>query len=121
MDLLGRNDIVISYRSFDIERSASRIWKVKAGSVVITMMKNTRNSMPLNQMMANTTQDRAGMPWKKVKIGETKFSIVRDWPMTTASMAPRRKAPNRPAKMRPAVSSTSASSEPVIRISTVRT
>ena len=42
----GRNDIVISNRSFDIERKASRIWKVKAGSVVITMMKKMRNSMP---------------------------------------------------------------------------
>ena len=38
--------MVISNRSFDIERKASRIWKVKAGRVVITMMNSTRNSMP---------------------------------------------------------------------------
>ena len=43
---LGRNAMVISNRSFDIERKASRIWKVKAGSVVITIMNSTRNSMP---------------------------------------------------------------------------
>ena len=54
--------MVISNRSLDMERNASRIWKVKAGSVVITMMNSTRNSMPWNQMMANTTQDSAGMP-----------------------------------------------------------
>ena len=42
----GRNDIVISNKSFDIERKASRIWNVKAGSVVSTMMKKMRNSMP---------------------------------------------------------------------------
>ena len=70
--------MVISNRSFDIERKASRIWNVKAGRVVITMMNSTRNSMPWNQMMANTTQDSAGMPWKNVSTGATKFSAVFD-------------------------------------------
>ncbi len=117
---LGRNAMVISNRSFDIERKASRIWKVKAGSVVITMMNSTRNSMPWNQMMANTTQDSAGMPWKNVSTGAIKFSAVFDCPITNARMPPRMKAPNRPPKIRAAVSSTSTSSEPVIRISIVR-
>ena len=93
---------------------------MKAGSVVITMMKSTRNSMPWNQMMANTTHDSAGMPWKKVRIGAMKFSAVLDWPMIIARMPPRMKAPNSPPKMRPAVSSTSINSEPVIRISMER-
>ena len=30
--------------------------------------------MPWNQMMANTTQDSAGMPWKNVSTGAMKFS-----------------------------------------------
>ena len=63
--------MVISNRSFDIERKASRIWKVKAGSVVITMMKKMRNSMPWNQMMAMTTQDSAGMPCRNTSTGVT--------------------------------------------------
>ena len=73
---VGRNDIVISNRSFDIERNASSTWNVNAGSVVITMMNKMRNSMPWNQMMANTTQDSAGMPWKNVSTGAMKFSAV---------------------------------------------
>ena len=67
----GRNDIVISNRSFDIERKASRIWKVNAGKVVITMMKKMRNSMPWNQMMAMTTHDSAGMPCRNTSTGVT--------------------------------------------------
>ncbi len=54
--------MVISNRSFDIERNASRIWNVNAGSVVMIMMNRMRNSVPWNQMMAITTQDSAGMP-----------------------------------------------------------
>src|SRR3981081_74712 len=92
----GRNDIVISNRSFDIERMASRIWNVNAGSVVITMMKRMRNSVPWNQMMANTTQDSAGMPWKKVRTGLMKFSSVFERAMTSASAAPMKNAPNSP-------------------------
>ena len=40
--------------------------------------------MPWNQMMANTTQDRAGIPWKKVNTGARKFSAVLEWPMIIA-------------------------------------
>ena len=61
--------MVISNRSFDIERKASRIWNVKAGSVVITMMNRMRNSMPWNQMMAITTQESAGMPCRNTRMG----------------------------------------------------
>jgi predicted TIM-barrel enzyme len=43
---VGRKAMVISNRSFDMERTASRIWKVKAGSVVTSMMKKMRNSVP---------------------------------------------------------------------------
>ena len=42
---------------------------MNAGNVVITMMKKMRNSMPLNQMIAITTQDSAGMPWLKLSSG----------------------------------------------------
>ena len=42
---------------------------MKPGSVVITMMKKMRNSMPLNQMIAITTHDSAGMPWLKLRSG----------------------------------------------------
>ena len=82
--------------------------------MVITMMNSTRNSMPWNQMMANTTHDSAGMPWKKVSTGAMKFSAVFDWPMIIARMPPRMKAPNSPPKMRPAVSSTSIRRDPVV-------
>ena len=71
-------------------------------------------------MMANTTQDSAGIPWKNVSTGAMKFSAVFDCPITSARMLPRMKAPNRPPKMRPAVSSTSTKSEPVISTSMVR-
>src|SRR5512142_3534863 len=84
------------------------------------MMNSTRNSMPWNQMMANTTQDSAGMPWKKVSTGAMKFSAVFDRPIASASKPPRMKAPRSPAKMRAAVSSTSTSSEPVTSTSMVR-
>ena len=66
---VGRNATVISNRSFDIERTASRIWNVKAGSVVTSMMKKMRNSVPWNQMMAITTQDSAGMPCSRISTG----------------------------------------------------
>ena len=42
----GKRQAQMYYLDFDIERMASRIWKVKAGSVVITMMNSTRNSVP---------------------------------------------------------------------------
>ena len=71
-------------------------------------------------MMANTTQDSAGIPWKKVNTGAMKFSAVLDWPMIIARIPPRIKAPNSPPKIRPAVSSTSIKRDPVIRISVVR-
>ena len=35
---------------------------MKAGSDVTVMMKKMRGSVPWNQMIANTTQDSAGMP-----------------------------------------------------------
>src|SRR5215475_13199076 len=86
----------------------------------MTMMNSTRNSMPWNQMMANTTHDSAGMPWKKVNTGAMKFSAVLDWPMIIARKPPRMKAPNSPPKIRPAVSSTSINRDPVVSISMVR-
>ena len=44
---------------------------MKAGSVVITMMKKMRNSVPWNQMMAMITQDSAGMPCRNTSSGVT--------------------------------------------------
>ena len=43
---VGRNDITISNRSFDMPRKASSTWNVNAGSDVITMMKRMRGSVP---------------------------------------------------------------------------
>src|ERR1700744_716776 len=71
------------------------------------MMKKIRGSMPWNQMIANTTQDSAGMPWNSVRIGERNSFKARERTMTTASAAPTMKAPASPARIRPTVASTS--------------
>src|SRR3954451_17656684 len=71
-------------------------------------------------MMANTTQDSAGMPWNRVKIGDRKFSTPRDRIISSASVPPMMKAPASPAKMRRMVASTSANIEPLEKISMQR-
>ena len=43
---VGRKLITISTRSRDIACNAPSTWNVKAGRVVITMMKKMRDSMP---------------------------------------------------------------------------
>jgi hypothetical protein len=93
---------------------------VKAGKVVITMMKKMRNSTPWNQMMANTTQDSAGMPCNRVRIGERKLSTARERTITSASPPPTMKAPASPARMRKMVDSTSANIAPEEKISRQR-
>src|ERR1700744_3776541 len=60
-------------------------------------------------MIANTTQDSAGIPWNRVRIGDRKSLAARERNIDTASAAPATNAPARPARMRPTVASTSAS------------
>src|SRR3954447_19845612 len=71
-------------------------------------------------MMANTTQDSAGMPWNSVRIGDRKLSIPRERNINSASVPPRMNAPASPARMRSMVASTSANIVPLEKISTQR-
>src|ERR1700712_3742071 len=84
------------------------------------MMKRMRNSTPWNQMMANTTQDSAGMPWNSVRIGDRKLSTARERTINSASAAPIMNAPASPARMRRMVASTSANIVPLVKISMQR-
>src|ERR1700760_618172 len=84
------------------------------------MMKRMRNSTPWNQMMANTTQDSAGMPWNSVRIGDRKLSTARERNIENASAAPMMNAPASPARMRKMVASTSANIVPLEKISMQR-
>src|ERR1700712_2847981 len=71
-------------------------------------------------MMANTTQDSAGMPWKSVRIGDRKLSTARERTINSASAAPMMNAPASPARMRRMVASTSANIVPLVKISRQR-
>src|SRR6201747_2994754 len=71
-------------------------------------------------MMANTTQDSAGMPWNSVRIGDRKLSTARERPTSSASAAPMMNAPASPARMRRMVASTSANIVPLEKISMQR-
>src|SRR6201991_4818651 len=84
------------------------------------MMKRRRNSTPLNQIMANTTQDSAGMPWNNVRIGDRKLSTARERNIDSANAAPMMNAPASPARMRRMVDSTSANIVPFEKISMQR-
>src|SRR5277367_1330806 len=63
-------------------------------------------------MMANTTQESAGMPWNSVRIGEMKLSRPRERTISSASNPPTMKAPVRPANIRKIVASTSENIDP---------
>src|SRR6267142_1190985 len=84
------------------------------------MMKRMRNSTPWNQMMANTTQDNAGIPWNSVRIGDRKLSTARERTINSASVAPMMNAPASPARMRRIVASTSLNMDPSEKISMQR-
>src|SRR4051795_11627398 len=71
-------------------------------------------------MIANTTQDSAGMPWNSVRIGDRKLSTARERNIDSASAAPMTKAPASPARMRKMVASTSANIVPLAKISMQR-
>src|SRR5882757_3545519 len=71
-------------------------------------------------MMANTTQDSAGMPWNSVRIGDRKLSTARERNIDSASAAPMMNAPASPARMRRMVASTSANIVPLEKISMQR-
>src|SRR6201989_3152725 len=71
-------------------------------------------------MMANTTQDSAGMPWNSVRIGDKKLSTARERNIDNASAAPMMNAPASPARMRRMVASTSANIVPLEKISMQR-
>src|SRR5882757_7935501 len=71
-------------------------------------------------MMANTTQDSAGMPWNSVRIGDRKLSTARERTISSASTAPMMNAPASPARMRRMVASTSANILPSEKISIQR-
>src|ERR1700709_1389850 len=71
-------------------------------------------------MMANTTQDSAGMPWNSVRIGDRKLSTARERTISNASAAPMMNAPASPARMRRMVASTSANIVPLVKISRQR-
>src|ERR1700721_1026141 len=71
-------------------------------------------------MMANTTQDSAGMPWNRDRIGDRNRSMVRERTISNASSPPTMKAPASPARMRNTVASTSANIDPVEKISMQR-
>src|SRR3984957_21030325 len=71
-------------------------------------------------MIANTTQDSAGMPWNKLRIGDRKSSTARERTIRSASPPPTKKAPASPARMRKMVASTSANMAPLENISMQR-
>src|ERR1700710_1141323 len=71
-------------------------------------------------MMANTTQDSAGIPWNSVRIGDRKLSTARERTISSASDAPIMNAPASPARMRKMVASTSANIVPLEKISMQR-
>src|ERR1700750_1814928 len=71
-------------------------------------------------MMANTTQDSAGMPWNSVRIGDRKLSTARERTISSASAPPMTNAPASPARMRKMVASTSANILPSENISMQR-
>src|SRR5882757_8513114 len=71
-------------------------------------------------MIANTTQDSAGMPWNKVRMGDRKLSTARERTMSNASNPPTMNAPASPARMRRIVASTSANIVPLENISKQR-
>src|SRR6202790_3524433 len=71
-------------------------------------------------MMANTTQDSAGMPWNSVRIGDRKLSTARERTISSASAPPMMNAPASPARMRRIVASTSANIVPLEKISMQR-
>src|SRR5450631_3712315 len=71
-------------------------------------------------MMANTTQDSAGIPWNRVRIGERKLSTARERTIDSASRPPIMKAPASPARIRRIVDSTSANIVPLEKISRQR-
>src|ERR1700745_3530421 len=71
-------------------------------------------------MMANTTQDSAGMPWNSVRIGDRKLSTARERNIDSASAAPMINAPASPARIRRMVASTSANIVPLEKISMQR-
>src|ERR1700733_5772099 len=71
-------------------------------------------------MMANTTQDSAGMPWNKDRIGDRNRSMARERTISNASSPPTMKAPANPARMRNTVASTSANIDPVEKMSMQR-
>src|ERR1700682_5232020 len=71
-------------------------------------------------MMANTTQDKAGMPWNRVRIGARNLSTARERTINNASRTPMMKAPASPARMRRIVDSTSANIVPLEKISRQR-
>src|SRR3954463_16145539 len=70
--------------------------------------------------MANTTQDSAGMPWNKVRIGERKLSIAFERAMIRPSSPPMMNAPPRPARIRSTVDNTSHNIAPLEKISMQR-
>jgi hypothetical protein len=57
---VGRKATVISNRSFDIERTASRIWNVKAGSVVRT--KCTWDNPNTHDILTGSGLDGRALP-----------------------------------------------------------
>src|SRR5580698_9074649 len=71
-------------------------------------------------MIANTTQDNAGMPWNSDRIGDRKRSMTVERTINSASTPPTMKAPANPARMRNTVASTSANIDPVVKISRQR-
>src|SRR6266699_4305736 len=71
-------------------------------------------------MMANTTQDKAGIPWNRVRIGARNLSTARERTINNASRPPIKKAPASPARMRRIVDSTSANIVPLEKISRQR-
>src|ERR1700733_15224825 len=71
-------------------------------------------------MIANTTQDSAGMPWNSDRIGDRKRSMALERTINSASPPPTMKAPASPARMRSTVDSTSANIDPVVKISRQR-
>ena len=71
-------------------------------------------------MIAKTTQDNAGMPWNRVRMGERKLSTARERTISSASSPPTMNAPARPARMRRTVASTSANMVPLENISRQR-
>ena len=105
--LVGRMARSMSRYSLEMLLMPSWMISAKFGRQPASRMKAMRVSTWLNQMMAKTTQESAGIPMMKCSTGRVCFSTVWVKPMNTPRMVPLMKARTSPRKIRPMVINTS--------------